>query len=76
VTWSNHHVTVIPVWLLILTTVGNIPRHKILARVMKVSSRDGTRTGFGLRPGRGRRRRSYALTFHGSNGLLKPVKSP
>jgi len=55
VTRSGHHVTVIPVWLLILTTIGNIPRHKILTRVMKVSSRDGSRTGFGLRPGRGRR---------------------
>jgi hypothetical protein len=54
VTWSRHYVTVIPVWLLILTTVGSIPRHTILVRVMK-AGRDGTRTGFGVRTGRGRR---------------------
>jgi hypothetical protein len=52
VTYSSHYVTVIPVWFLILTTVGSIPRHTILVREV---GRDGTRTGFGVRPGRGRR---------------------
>jgi hypothetical protein len=52
VTGRCHHVTVIPAFTLIRTTIGNITSHMALARVLKLSSRNGTRTGLIFSAGR------------------------
>ncbi len=51
VTRCNHHVTVIPITPLTLTTVRNITGHMVLDRVIKLSSHNSTLTGLALPPG-------------------------
>jgi hypothetical protein len=46
------------------------------ARVIKVSSRDRACAGLAVAAGLRRCGRRYALTFHRSNGLLKPLEPP
>ena len=46
------------------------------ARVVKVGSRNRARAGLAITAGFRRRGRRYALTFHYSNGLLKPLEPP
>jgi hypothetical protein len=44
------------------------------ARVIKVGSRNRACAGLATTPGLRRCGRRYALTFHCSNGLLKPLE--
>ena len=80
VTRCNHHVTVIPITSLTLTTVRNITGHMVPGRVVKRKvvklSRDSTLAGLGVLAGRRRRRRCHALTFHCYNVLLKTPADP
>jgi len=46
------------------------------ARVIKVGSRNRACAGLAMTAGFRRRGRRYALTFHCSNGLLKPLGTP
>ena len=46
------------------------------ARVIKISSRNSARAGLAMTAGFRRCGRCYALTFHCSNGLLKPWNPP
>ena len=46
------------------------------ARVIEVSSHNSACAGLALTAGFRRCGRCYALTFHSSNGLLKPLEPP
>ena len=46
------------------------------ARVIKVGSHNSARAGLARTTGFRRCGRRYALTFHCSNGLLKPLEPP
>jgi len=75
VTRCNHHVTVIPITPLLLTTVRNISGHMALGRVVKRD--DSAQAGLALSaepPAHSRR--CHALTFHRFNVLLKTPRNP
>ena len=57
---------------LAFTIAHNVTGRTARARVIKLSSRNGTPAGLALPVGWRRCGRCYALTFHCSNGLLKP----
>ena len=61
---------------LALTTAWSITGHMADARVIKASSRNSACAGLAMTAGFRRRGRRYALTFHCSNGLLKPLGLP
>jgi hypothetical protein len=46
------------------------------ARVIKVGRHDSAYAGLAMPPGFRRGGRRYTLTFHCSNGLLKPLEPP
>jgi len=77
VTRCNHHVTVIPITPLPLTTVRNISGHMAVGRVVKPGREDRAHAGLALSaepPAHSRR--CHALTFHRFNVLLKPRRNP
>ena len=75
-TWCNRHVTVIPGTSLTLTTIRNVTGRMAPGGVVKFSRDDSIQAGLAMSAGRGRGRRRHALTFHRSNVLLKPHKTP
>ena len=75
-TEGRHHEGVIPVPPLALTTARSIAGHMADARVIKVGSRDSACAGLAMSAGIRRCGRCHALTFHCSNGLLKPLEPP
>ena len=73
---SNHHVTVILITPLTLTTVGNITGRMVLGRVIKLSGHASIRAGLALPASRRCRRSRHALTFHRRNFLLNTAAEP
>ena len=75
-TEGRHHDGVIPVPPLALTTVRSITGHMADARVIEVGSHDSACAGLAMPTGFRRCGRRHTLTFHCSNGLLKPLEPP
>ena len=75
-TEGRHHDGVIPVPPLTLTTARSITGHMADARVIKVGSHDSACAGLAMPAGIRRCGRRHTLTFHCSNGLLKPLEPP
>ena len=75
-TEGRHHDRVIVVPPLALITAWNITGDMADARVIEVGSHNRACTGLAMSAGSRRRGRRYALTFHCSNGLLKPLEPP
>jgi hypothetical protein len=75
-TEGRHHDGVIPVPPLALTTARRITGHMADARVIKVGSHNSARAGLAMPTGFRRYGRRHTLTFHRSNGLLKPLEPP
>jgi hypothetical protein len=75
-TEGRDHEGVIPVSPLALTTARTITGHMTNARVINVSSNDSAGAGLAMPTGFRRCGRRHTLTFHCSNGLLKPLEPP
>ena len=75
-TEGRHHDGVIPVPPLALTTARRITGHMADARVIEVGSHDSACAGLAMPTGFRRCGRRHTLTFHCSNGLLKPLEPP
>jgi hypothetical protein len=75
-TEGRHHDGVIPVPPLALTAARGITGHMADARVIKVGSRNSASAGLAMPAGFRRCGRRHTLTFHCSNGLLKPLEPP
>jgi len=73
VTQGRDHDGVLPGGPLALATLRNITGHTAHARVIKLSSHNSSCAGLTVPAGLRRCGRCYALTFHDSNGLLKPL---
>ena len=61
---------------LALTTARIITGHMADARVIKAGRHDSARAGLAITAGFRRCGRRHTLTFHCSNGLLKPLEPP
>lgn len=75
-TEGRHHEGVIPVPPLALSTARSITGHMADARVIKVGSHNSAYAGLAMPAGFRRCGRRHTLTFHCSNGLLKPLEPP
>jgi len=75
-TEGRHHEGVIPVSPLALTTVRSITGYMADARVIKVSRHNSACARLAMPAGFRRCGRRHTLTFHCSNGLLKPLEPP
>jgi hypothetical protein len=75
-TEGRHHEGVIPVAPLALTTVRSITGHMADARVIKVGRHNSACARLAMPAGFRRCGRRHTLTFHRSNGLLKPLEPP
>lgn len=75
-TEGRHHEGVIPVPPLALTTARSITGHMADARVIKVGRHNSACAGLAMPAGFRRCGRRHTLTFHCSNGLLKPLEPP
>ena len=74
--YGRDHHSVVLVTPLAFTIVHNVTGHVAHARVIKLSSRNSTPAGLAIPVGCRRCGRCHALTFHCSNGLLKPLGLP
>jgi len=72
----HHDGVIIPVPPLALTTARSITGHMAAARVIKVGRHNSTCAGLAMPTGFRRCGRRHTLTFHCSNGLLKPLEPP
>lgn len=75
-TKGRHHEGVIPVPPLALTAARSITGHMADARVIKVGRHNSACAGLAMPAGFRRCGRRHTLTFHCSNGLLKPLEPP
>jgi hypothetical protein len=72
----HHESVIISVSPLALTTARSIAGHMADARVIKVGRHNSAGAGLAMPPGFRRGGRRHTLTFHCSNGLLKPLEPP
>ena len=71
-----HSVGVIPIPPLARTAARSITGLMADARVFKIGSRNSAYAGLAMPAGFRRCGRRHTLTFHRSNGLLKPLEPP